>query len=308
VKNRFLFSATLWFIGMAVAFIAGALVADYFPGFFQGRHATSSQPQASSVKPPEDNNSLRAEVETLKTKLAQLEGERNKLSRDFLQLAMKQAFDSAGANPSPPDAVQSHWNNAVQKVLASRTKGMFGGMEEMINLAIEMASYGEAGIKMLGGVINDRTKPAPEREMALQILARLRSREAFEYLVKFRDQDILELDYPYDLIRYQVSSLPTDQIAPQISGIVNQINAELGADNYSPERPEVLLYLAATHNNAQAQQLLNDPRMWNENLAGAIDAAQAIHNQTAFNFLRAVEQQHQDPATRNRAASVLDSW
>ncbi len=301
--------------------IVGAVAAAFSAGWLAGRHFADTAGETKPAKNPErpaasatlagagDVEKLKEENAALRQQLAQIEEERKNLGRDYLQLAMKQSFESAPAKNIPPEKMRARWDNDLGKIL-SNGGGLFGNLEDMFNLAIEMAAHGEAGIRFMGSIANDRTRNDREREAAIQILARIRDRSAFEFLLRFRDDQLTELDYPYDLIRYQVASLPTNQISQHFAEIVRQIEADLSGPNNNPgpERAEVLVSLAAVHQDRRAQQLLSDPRMWQEDLQGAVDTARGIHNQTAYDFLRAVEQNHQDPNIRQRATSILDNW
>lgn len=295
--------------GLALAFTAGWMTGLYVGAPRRAPEAAAPRDQAVPAAPTSsgDVDKLRDENEQLREQLARIEEERKNLGRDYLQLAMKQSFESAGSKASSPEEIRASWEKGMARILAGHG-GMFGNLEDTFALAVEIASRGEAGIRFLGSVASDLSKTDKERELALQIMARIRHRTAFDYLLNFRDEKLTELDYPYDLIRLQVASLPTDQIASGIPGILNQINTDLGGDNFSPERAEVLLYLADTHRNAQAQQLLSDSRMWQENVQGALEVAQSLHDQTAYTFLVNIEQHHVDPAARQRAAAILDAW
>lgn len=311
-RTRTLLLGGAWTASLVIAATVGWAVAQHMPAPpnpVSGEHPAETQSQTSSGSGgfASESEQLRAENENLREHLEQIETERKALGRDYLQLALKQSFDSAGPNSVPREQIRARWDETMSKILSNRGE-MFGNLEHTVNLAIEIASYGESGIRFMGDIANDRTKASQERETALQILSRIRHRSAFDFLVNFRDSELTELDYPYDLIRFQVASLPTAQIAGRLPDIVNQIAADLGGDNFSPERAEVLFYLAAIHHDARAQQLLRDERIWGENLQGAVAAAQNLHNAAARDFLQAVAQYHQDPGTRSRAANIVDNW
>jgi hypothetical protein len=90
--------------------------------------------------------------------------------------------------------------------------------------------------------------------------------------------------------------------------MVQQINWELGLDNFSPERPEVLLLLAVIHHDNEAMALLYDDRMWQDNVRGALTSADALHTRDARNFVEQVALKHTKPDTREAAARLLADW
>jgi len=301
--------ALLWLASIGLAAAVGGFAArraapgqspaaDLSPPSAEGQAASSSSPSLEDLK---------KENASLQERLAQIEKERTDLGRDYLQLALKQSLESAPSTAAAPERIRGCWEAGIESMLAGKG-GMLGKLEESIALLLDMAAFGEPGIRFLGGVANDPTRPNGEREIALQLLARLRHPAAFNIALDFRDDTIMELDYPYDLIRSHVAGLPTAEIAGRIPQILTQIDAELGADNFSPERPEVLFFLATMHNDARARQLLYDQRMWQENVQGAIAAANARHDQASYDFLNAVEQYHDEANTRARARSMLDRW
>ena len=195
---------------------------------------------------------LRAENAELRAKLSEIERERERLSKDYLQPVLESALHGKPVEGAPqqPDALSMTWKEGVG-TLAAASGGMMGRLEESIALLAEMARYGKAGIGFLGRIANDKTASDLERETALQILSYLRDPAALDVLMGFRDTSILELDFPYNLVRGHVAALGTGQIRQHIPALVHQLRTDLGADNFSPERPEVAFLLAAEHGNAR---------------------------------------------------------
>jgi len=260
-----------------------------------------SNPKGDRLKALENENAA------LQAQLAQIHAERQALGRDYLQLAIKYSMESGDTTPTSQEDIRVYWNHTVTDLLSS-DGGMFGRLDETVNLLLKMASFGEPGIRFLGGVANDRNRPAQERVTALQALSYLHHPVALDILLDFRDGTISELDYPYDLIRGQVAALPTSAITARIPGMLDQINMDLGADNFSPERPEVLFLLACVHNDPRARQLLYDERMWRENVVNAMNIAESLHDRMSWEFIRAVEERHQDASVRAAAARTLENW
>lgn len=264
-------------------------------------NSSNSDPPASRLKALEQENAA------LQAQLAQIHAERQALSRDYLQLAIKYSMESSNTIPTSQEDIRVYWNHTVTDLLSS-DGGMFGRLDETISLLLKMASFGEPGIRFLGGVANDRNRPAQERVTALQALSYLHHPVALDILLDFRDGTISELDYPYDLIRGQVAALPTSSIAARIPGMLDQINMNLGADNFSPERPAILFLLASVHNDPRARQLLYDERMWRENVVDAMNIAESLHDRASWEFVRAIEERHQDASVRAAAARTLAGW
>ena len=307
-------SGKRWMLGMLwLLTVVGAAVTGWHAGFRQGESAlvraeSTPMPEEPESTVSQDAAASREESVKLHARLAVLEEERKSLGRDYLQLALKTAIESSGpATPAASINARTRWEKGASEILAKRG-GMFGGLEEGIALLLDIAALGEPGMRYLGLVANDGTRPDEERELALQMLARLRHPAAFDILAAFRDDGILELDYPYDLIRGHVASLPTQDIARRIPEMLNRIDSELGANNFSPERVEVLLLLATTHGNPRARQLLKDARMRQENVRGALEAARAVHDPVAMAFVRDMAQYHEDPGHRRYAAQILEQW
>jgi len=186
-------------------------------GVFVLKCATSVRSRASFASAPDtpDSNpkadrlkALENENADLRAQLAQIHAERQALGRDYLQLAIKYSMESGDAIPMSQEDIRVYWNHTVTDLLSS-DGGMFGRLDETVNLLLKMASFGEPGIRFLGGVANDRNRPAQERVTALQALSYLHHPVALDILLNFRDESVSELDYPYDLIRGQVAALPT---------------------------------------------------------------------------------------------------
>jgi hypothetical protein len=185
---------------------------------------------------------------------------------------------------------------------------MFGGMERQLNLIQDMASKGRAAVDALNGIVTDHARSVKERETALNVLSHISDSKALEAILALREGDIMELDYPYDLIEMQLSSLPTSQVAQYIPQIVQHLNEDLAADDLAPERMDVLALLALSHKNPQAQQLLSDPRVLQEDAGGAVDIADQVHSAQARQFLEWLADNHTRPNIMQAAREILSQW
>jgi hypothetical protein len=266
----------------------------------------SSKTNAASPS-SKDLDALRRENDALQQRLAQIEEERKNLGRDYLQLALKQSMDAPSAKTPETSNVRARWDAAWARMNKDEWNA-FDNLDKMVNLMLEMAGTGEAGIRFMGTVALDKTKTDQERQMALQLLSRMRHPAAFNFLAGFDDDHLMELDFPYDLICNQVASLSTGEIAPRVPMILDHIGAELGKDNYSPERAEVLTSLALVHHDARALGLLQDPRILEENVQGALTIAQQIHTPDALAFVQRIESGHTQTSMRDRARGILQNW
>jgi len=147
-----------------------------------------------------------------------------------------------------------------------------------------------------------------EREMALFVLSHVRDKAALAALLKLRAPDVTELDYPYDLIQLQVSSLSSDEVREFVPEINRRIAQELGAGERAPERTEVLLTLGLVHGDRESQRLMTDPRILGEDLSGAIGLAGDIHTPAARQFLEWVAHNSSNEGQTALATGALASW
>ncbi len=310
------FAAVLAVVGTVLA--AGAV--GFTVGWFAAGSGHASGPAASSASPaeaapaspprtPDTLAELRAENAGLRMQLNEISRERERLSKDYLQLVLQSALhgEPASGAGAAPDEVRVIWEEGMAS-LSGATGGAMGKLEESIALLADMARFGKAGIAFLGRIANDRTAGDQERETALQILSYLRDPAALDVLMGFRDPSILELDFPYDLVRGHVGGLPTQQIRQHIPALVQQLQSDLGADNFSPERPEVALLLATEHNSPEARRLLFDERMWRDNVQGALRLAEARHDSLSRQFVEATARNHNEQRYRELAADILETW
>lgn len=243
-----------------------------------------------------ENQDLRGQVEALEAKNLEL-------GRKYFHLSLQQWADQNKANDTAPEDIAILWKRRVDLML---NRGRLLDFEDRLSLMFAFATYGEAGVAHLVGVLHNRNGDPREREMALQILRYMNSRRAFDAVLDFRDPELTELDYPYDLILSGLRTMDRGEIEGRFPDILRRINQDLGADQLAPERVEVLLSLAALHNDAQAQRLLRDPRILQENLQGALPLAAAMDTPAAHDFLAFVAENHPDPRTRQLASNLLD--
>jgi len=140
------------------------------------------------------------------------------------------------------------------------------------------------------------------------VLAHIRDKAALATLLKLREPDIMELDFPYDLIELQISALPTGEIREFIPEINRQIAAELGTDTIAPERTEVLAILALVHGDSRSWSLLQDRRVLLEDLRGAVRIAADVHTHRARQFVEWVARDHPRDDVSEAASRLVDNW
>lgn len=253
------------------------------------------------VSPPSEDDGPSDELAALREALERLQAENEALREDYEALSLAKSTPENQAIDTAPNAIGNMWErqlDAIRKGNDSFT------IESRFGLMFAFTTYGDAGVEYLDRVIKDRRRSLAERETALLVLQYTATPRALETLLAFRDPGLTQLDYPYDLIGFQLKTMRTGAIQQHFSGIISQINKDLGADDYSPERVEVLLTLASTHNDARARELLRDPRIYQENLRGAIQLAETLDTAVADEFLLDLSQNHGAPHVQWRAGEA----
>ena len=237
--------------------------------------------------------------EELREQLAAMEAKNIDLGWKYFKLSLEQwAAEGEGATDRSPEEISDTWR--AQMAQMELAGGIFD-FEQKFSLMFAFAAYGEAGVSHLRGVINNRALGKKERETALEILRYMSSRGAFDAVLDFRDPDLTELDYPYDLIQSHLRTMDRADLVHRFPDIVAQIDADLGRDDAAPERVEVLLSLAFTHGDPAAQRLLRDPRILEENMRGALYQAGEAKTPAALEFLDYMAQNHPDRTVRQSA-------
>lgn len=219
-------------------------------------------------------------------------------------LASGKATSSDVASPPPPRNanVAQLWQTELDRIWQARAD-----LDAKQALAQKMAELGRAGIDFLVNTARNRSLDVFERDTAVRVLSLIRSRDALAAVIKLREPDVMELDYPYDLVMLQAASLPTSDVRAFIPEILRQVNQELGSDTLAPERPELLAILALAHGDRQAQALLYDERILHDNLAGAVMVANDIHSPQARQFLDWVGERGAGGPVGD-LSSVLEAW
>jgi len=226
-----------------------------------------------------------------------------------LRLVLKQALRQVAEPHARNDTISAAWRRGFEAMSRNRERGgMFAGMDDGLSLAGDMARLGAPAMSFLAELAGDTSVDMKEREAALFALSHIRDKAALAELLKIRAPDVTELDYPYDLIQLQVSSLPTSDVREFIPEINRQIAQELGAGEQAPERTEVLLTLSFVHGDRDSLRLLYDPRILNEDLTGAIGLAGEIHTPQAHQFLQWVAGNSRNEGHVALATGVIDAW
>jgi hypothetical protein len=238
--------------------------------------------------------------------------ENDRLRVAFRQ-ALKQVVDRNAKQPgaaAAPPRIQSLWDRAYARWKQRKDSGMFGGLDENMNLMADMSRTGAPGMKFLASLVGDGQRPMDERELALGVLSHIQDGAALGAILQLNAPDVTELDYPYDLIETQVASLPTREVRPYIAQIVEQANRDLDlvSRDPAPERAEVLTILALVHGDARAQGLLHDERILQEDLIGAVQTANEIHTSAARQYVEWIAANHPNANVQQSASVALQGW
>jgi hypothetical protein len=269
----------------------------------QSSGASLSGPGASVESLLRENSALRQEVE-------QLRGERKQDENERLRLVLRQALRQVAEQYPKDDTVSAIWHSGFDALKRKKEQsgGMFGAIDDSISLVTDIARLGQPAVPFLANLVTDKNVDMEEREFALFVLSHIRDKAALAELLKIRAPDVTELDYPYDLIQLQVSSLPTADIREFIPEINRRIAQDLGTGEEAQERSVVLLTLGLVHGDSESLRLMNDPRIFRENLGGAIPLAGEIHTPQARRFLQWVADNSQNETQVALAAGVLEVW
>ena len=238
------------------------------------------------------------ELIALREELESLKARHEALSDDYVELSRETQAEEKPAINTDLASIANLWERQFDAI--RRGNDSFT-IESRCGLLFAFATYGEAGVGYLNRIIEDRRRSLSERETALFILRYIATPRALETLLAFRDPGLTQLDYPYDLINFQLKMIRTEAIRHHIPGIISQIDEDLGTDDFSPERVEVLLTLASTHGDVRARELLRDPRIYQENLDGAIHSAETMDTAIADEFLLDLAQNHETEYVRQSA-------
>ena len=279
------------------------------PEAIPGAHGQPVAPQPSGVS-KDDVARLRRENAELRAQVARHVEERREADTERLRLALGQALkEIVEGSPEPKEGyVEATWRRRYETFKSHKDRGAMGGLDKGLTLLADMARLGEPGIRFLADTVSDHQLDMAEREAALTALARIRDRASLAAIMKLREPDIMELDYPYDLILLQVSALSTNEVREFIPGIIRQAGLELGTDTIAPERPEVLAVLAFVHGDRDSWMLLHDERIANENLSGVLQIAADIHTPQSREYLEWLHQSVSDPDVRKTATRLLEQW
>jgi hypothetical protein len=307
--------AALWAASLVVtATIVWLVASEHFASKAVSTELAVSTPaDAGSVEGfRRENAELREEVERLRARIMDRHtgGVEKGAENERLRLVLKQALRQV-AEPREPrnDEVSAAWRRGFYALQRTRERGgTFAGIDEGLSLTSDMARFGAAATSFLSGLVMDAKADMKEREMALFVLSHVRDKAALAALVKLRAPDVTELDYPYDLIQLQVSSLSSAEVREFVPEINRRIAQELGAGEQAPERTEVLLTLGLVHGDRESQRLMTDPRILREDLSGAIGLAGVIHTPAARRFLEWVAHNSRNEKQTALATDALASW
>ncbi len=260
--------------------------------------AQRSMPPSSTGLESIDDGIATDEATNLREELADLEAKHNALSKQYFMLSLEKWAAENDTSGTDSETINALWDS---QLTAMQIGGNVFDFESRFALMYAFASYGDKGVVHLRGILDDRSRTDFERETALLVLRYMASPRALEAVLSFRDPELTELDYPYDLMNTQLKMIESDAIRHRFPEILARIDQELGADTLAPERAEVLLTLASTHGDTRARQLLLDPRIYHENLGGAITLAATLNTAVADEFLLNIAQYHEDQHYRRMA-------
>ncbi len=302
----------LWCFSLLLAFGLGAGTAWHFtlkdaPNAVQAASAGTAAPAVLSV-PEQTADSAAVDIAVSAEKEPD-PGENERLRVAFRQ-ALKQVVEKQDrpAGPPAPPHIQALWDRAYARWKQLKDSGMFGGLDENMSLMADMSRMGAPGMKFLASMAGNAQRPMDERELALSVLSHIQDGAALGAILDLNAPDVTELDYPYDLIETQVASLPTREVRPYISRIIDQADQDLGGNDPAPERAEVLAILALVHGDQRAQGLLHDGRILQEDLSGAVQTANEIHTPAARQYVQWVAENHPRPNVRQAANAALQEW
>ncbi len=308
-KSVFAYIAILW----AASIVVTALIASGVgnagvapptpsaPARVERSVGVQQEGLANAAELERENAGLRAEV-------AALRKERDSIANDHLRLALGQTIRQIMEEQPREQKPGTTWRKRYDLMQEKSKRGMFGGLDEGMTLIAQMARSGPEGIRTLTGVITDHSRSTEERETALEFLSHIADKASLAAIMTLNEPDIMELDYPYDLIGEQISALTTADIREFIPEINRHIAQELGTDTIAPERAEVLAILALAHGNSESLAMLDDPRLLQEDLSGALQIASDLHTRRAREFVEWVYSRHPKDTVRQTASQFLEEW
>ena len=211
-KSRVALFVMLWCFSVLLAFGLGVGLTLQMQPAQAPQEASTAPPKAKPAVVPAPEKAASAEVDTAAADPAPSAGENDRLRVAFRQ-ALRQVVDKqqphGTTEPPAPAYIQSLWDRAFARWQTQKEAGMFGGMDESMNLMADMSRTGAPGMNFLASLVGNGQRPMEERELALAVLSHIQDGAALGAILKLNAPDVTELDYPYDLIETQVASLPT---------------------------------------------------------------------------------------------------
>jgi hypothetical protein len=119
------------------------------------------------------------------------------------------------------------------------------------------------------------------------------------------DPESFGMYFPYEAIGMQLLKLPTADIQEYIPQIRRYLSSTLAADQFEGELAAILAFV---HEDTASSSLLHDPRVWQEDLYGVLDAADYAHTERGKEFLEEVRRTHSNEEFRTMAAEMLENW
>ena len=224
--------AGLWMASLIVSALIGwAVGARHAPEALVAREGTQAAPARNA-----EASALRRENAQLREEAGQLRKTRKDAENERLRVAFKQALTQiAQPRALRNDALSTAWRRGYDALKAARQRGgAFAGLDDGLSLTGVMAGFGTEAASFLSDLVTDGNADMKERETALFVLSHVLDKSALAALTKLRAPDVTELDYPYDLIELQVSSLSTAEVREFIPEINRQIAGELGTGESAP--------------------------------------------------------------------------
>jgi hypothetical protein len=212
----------------------------------------------------------------------------------------------------PGDAtVAQRWGIGSTNYLTNSKAGFLGGLEDAVELTVDFALCGEAGVDYLVEIMSDMDRPEEERILALETLCWLPHKKALEALLRSeyleREAVAGHGDYVNYLFR-QVTRLPTADLAehlPTLNRVLLPVLSDGGGLDDRDAR--VAAALAFRHGSRQAWDLVCQPQVW-EDPGDLLAQADAIHTERAREFVERIMTRHPDAEWRAHASELHRDW
>ena len=230
--------------------------------------------------------------------------------RGELRKAQTQARDGGPRADFSPDGIQALWRHGARAFdIAKAGPDWLGGLEELVELAVDFAAAGEPGIDALVAAATNAAGSDEERELALTVLSVLPHPKAIATLFSYatRPGTATSQDTEENLWR-QVRRLPTADVAPYVADLNGRLAQKLTERQpLAPGERRMLADLALKHDSLEAIRLLRDTLVWG-NIDPVLTEAGVLHTEQARAFVQEVGETHAESRYRAKAAELLRDW